>query len=198
MKSNILHHYGFLTRREFETHCFQIVFSKVQVEKTSERDNILDLQWEIRSVNCAYPKSTADAIIELRHRGLDPGNETYGLSRVIESGDVRLTGGMWKKSDIDLAMISLAELGCIEPWIHACHSFNVKPVEYIKTFRFVAEKNIEKLKQYAAEPLFYRFEFQYGQSLAFPGTVSITLRDDWEQVARLTLDEDNRAGRKNG
>lgn len=171
MEWNVLTYYGFLTREEYEAHCFEIV---------PEQDG-----WTVRSMGCRnrYPKSLTEAKEELRKRGLDPGDEEYGLARVMESGAVRPAGKRWKKIDIDLAVIELAELDCIAPWVHACRSFNVKPVEYVKAFRAVVEENLERLGPLAADPLFYRYEFGFGDDHSAPGTLAITLRDDWKRLS---------------
>jgi len=183
---NILEEYGFLTREEYETYCFQVQPAGMQVAKEDGSAISHGVEWAVQDVDKAYSKTFAKAKVELRQRGLDPGNADYGLVRVIESGEVRPAGDMWKKSDIDLAMISLAELGCIEPWVHACKCFNIRPVAYVQALRAAAESNIDRLGQYADEPLFYRYEFAFGESLIVPGLVTITLRDDWERIIRRT------------
>lgn len=174
MEWNILKYYGFLTREEYETHCFEIV--------TKHEDREIPTVRSLGARN-RYPKSLSEAKEELRKRGLDPGDEEYGLVRVIESGAVCPAGNRWKKSDIDLAVIELAELDCIEPWIHACFAFNVRPVEYVKTFRAAVEENLERLGPLAVEPLFYRYKFSFGDDYSKPGTLSIVLRDDWKRLS---------------
>ncbi len=174
METNILEYYGFLTREEYETHCFEIV---------PEQDG--RSQPAVRSVGVRnrYPKSLSEAKEELRKRGLDPGDEEYGLVRVIESGDVAPAGNRWKKIDIDLAVIELAELDCIAPWVHACRCFHIRPVEYVKIFRAAVEENLKRLGSLAAEPLLYRYEFRFGDDHSKPGTLAIVLRDDWKRLA---------------
>lgn len=173
MKWSIFDEYGFLTREEYEAHCFEIVS-----EQNGRQTSVQSMGSRKR-----YPKTFSEAKRELAQRGLDPGDDTYGLVRVVESGEVAPAGNMWKKSDIELAMISLVELYCIKPWVHACRCFNVKPVEYVKTFRAAVEENLEQLGLHAAEPLLYRFEFSFGENYSEAGTLSITLRDDWERLA---------------
>lgn len=185
MEPNILDQYGFLTRPEYESFGYEIVFGRFRAERVDEANETLRPQWKVHGADQTYPKTQAKAMIELRRRGLDPGNEDYGLARVIESGDVCPAGGMWKKSDIDLAMISLAEFGCIEPWIGVCNNFNIRPVEYVKARRKAVEENIDRLGQYADEPLFYIFEFAFGDGLLEPGTLTMRLRDDWQRIVHM-------------
>lgn len=190
VEQNILEEYGFLTREEYEAHCFEIATEEYVRMAIPDAEPIMSRRWAVRSIVARdlYPKTFSEAKRELMRRGLDPGDETYGLLKVVESGDVAPAGNMWKKTDVDLAMISLAEFGCIEPWVHTCKSFNIKPVEYVKAMRAVAEENLERLGAYAAEPILYRFEFSFGAVYSEPGTLSIALRDDWQQIARQFSD----------
>ena len=112
METNIIKYYGFLTRDEFEKYnCYKIAFDHLASEPLAEKEYGLTSKWKIETIPNAYPKSLIHAKIELRRRGLDPGDEDYGLARVLEAGDVTPRDGMWSRDDIDLAMISLAELG---------------------------------------------------------------------------------------
>lgn len=186
MEFNLIDYYGFLTREEYETHCFEISTELYISEVVSGGESIQRQRLVVRNFGTRkrYPKTFSEAKRELAQRGLDPGDDTYGLVRVVESGEVAPAGNMWKKSDIELAMISLVELYCIEPWVYTCKSFNIRPVEYVKALRTAAEENLEQLGLHAAEPLLYRYEFRFGDSYSEPGTLSITLRDDWQKLAR--------------
>lgn len=184
METNSLKYYGILTREEYEENYYEIRFGHFQKQESQTEEGITDLvqTWKVQTVKNSYPKTLAQVRTELRRRGLDPGDEEYGLVRVIEMEEIEPENGQWTADDIDAAAIALAELGCIAPWIHVCHCFNIKPLEYIKAMRMVSEENVQKLGQYADEPLFYRFEFAFGNNLLTPGSLKITLRDDWKLV----------------
>ena len=183
---NILEEYGFLTREEYEKHCFKITSELYDQEIVAGAEPVKRHRLIVQSLGVGnrYPKTIYEAKSELRKRGLDPGDDDYGLARVIESGEVAPAGNMWKKSDIDLAMISLAEFNCIEPWVHICKSFNIRPVEYVKALRAVAEENLERFGFDAAEPILYRFEFCFGNVYSEPGNLSIALRENWKEIAQ--------------
>ncbi|MCL2305381.1 MAG: hypothetical protein FWC43_08570 [Planctomycetaceae bacterium] len=183
MLYNILTDFGFLTREEYETHCFQILPDGMNPPGEGEFFT-RGVKWAVRPVKTKYPKTLGEAGAELRQRGLDPGDRNYGLAKIIEDGEVVPRNSLWEKDDIDSALISLAELGCIEPWIHVCKAFNIRPIDYVKTHREIAEKYVGQLGQNAESPLFFRYEFGYANGLSEPGVFSITLRDDWEQVLR--------------
>lgn len=184
METNSLKHYGILTRKEYEENYYEIRFDHFQKQESQTEENVINLihTWKVQTVKNTYPKTHAQVRTELYRRGLDPGTENYGLVRVIEMGEVEPENGLWTADDVDVAVIALAELDCVAPWIQVCKSFNIKPVEYIKAMRTVAEENVPKLGQYADEPLFYRFEFAFGDNLLVSGSLKITLRDDWQRV----------------
>ena len=120
MEPNILKYYGFLTREEYETSCFRVMPAGMQMVQEDGWTRSRGIKWTVLDVEKEYPKTLGKAKVELRNRGLDPGDKDYGLARVVEAGDVSPVDDKWSKDDIDIAMISLAELGCIEPWIHVC------------------------------------------------------------------------------
>jgi len=183
METNIIKYYGFLTRDEFEKfNCYKIVPRGSRTTTREDGTSYSEPQWVIETIPNTYPKSLVHAKIELRCRGLDVGDEDYGLARVLEDGDVTPCDGMWSEDDIDLAMISLAELNCIEPWILACKGFNVKPAQYAEAMRTAIEQNIDRIGQDVESPLYYRFTFTCGKTMREPGNVTITLRDDIDEV----------------
>lgn len=190
MTYDIIQYYGFLTREEYEAHCFVIAPSGMSTTRTENAIVSDGLNWTVKNIVNSYPKTLASAKVELRRRGLDPGDENYGLAKVLEDGDVVPENNLWTPSDIDLAMISLAELDCIEPWIHVCRCFNIKPVDYVKAHREIVEQTVEVLGQNAESPLFFRYEFGYANALGEPGVMSIRLRDDWENILQQTREVD--------
>ena len=185
MAYNILKDFGFLTREEYETHCFRTSPDGVDASRVDETVFSLNVKWTVQTIRNDYPKTLVQAAAELRRRGLDPGDRSYGLAKIIEDGEVVPKDSLWEKEDIDSALISLAELGCIEPWIHLCKSFNIKPVDYVKAHRKIAEKYVGLLGQNVESPLFFRYEFGYADGLGEPGVFSIKLRDDWERILQL-------------
>lgn len=183
MKYDIIKYYGFLTHEEYEAYCFAVMPDGMNMRPMEGGGVRSDgIKWAVKSIVNTYPKDLAGAKAELRRRGLDPGDEEYGLVKVMEDGDVNPENGLWTPSDIFLAMISLAELDCIEPWIFVCRSFNIKPVDFVKAQRKIAEETVEFLGEHAETPLFFRYEFGFADSLGDPGVLSIKLRDDWERI----------------
>ena len=185
METNIIKYYDFLTCKEYEQYsCYKIVFGGFGSRSVSEERVFMTGRWRIEDSLNTYPKSLVHAKMELRARGLDPGDEDYGLTRVLEAGDVVLKDGKWNRDDIELAMISLAEWGCIEPWILTCKGFNIRPVEYAKVMRVAMEQNIGRIGQDVESPLYYCFEFTCGKTMREHGQVTIRLRDDFEELIR--------------
>jgi len=192
METNIIKYYGFLTRDEFEQYnCYKIVPRGFRMTTREDGTPHFEPQWVVESVPNTYPKSLVHAKIELRCRGLDVGDEDYGLARVLESGDVTPRNGMWSRDDVELAMISLAELGCIEPWILACKGFNIPPARYAEAMRAAIDRNIDRIGQDTESPLYYRFTFTCGKTMQEPGNVTITLRDDMDEVMQAIATKDS-------
>lgn len=183
MTYDIIEYYGFLSHEEYETYCFAIMPAGMNM-RPMEGGGVRShgVKWAVKNINNTYPKNLNEAKAELRQRGIDPGDGESGLVKVMEDGDVNPENGLWTPSDIFLAMISLAEMDCIEPWIHVCRSFNIKPVDYVKAQRKIAEETVGFLGEHADLPLFFRYEFGFVDGLGEPGVMSIRLRDDWERV----------------
>ena len=199
METNIIKYYGFLTRAEFEKYnCYKITFDRFVSEPLAEKEIGLTSKWKIETIPNVYPKSLIHAKIELRRRGLDPGDEDYGLACVLEAGDVTPHNGLWSQDDIDLAMISLAELSCIEPWVLVCKGFNIAPVQYAEAMRTAMDRNINRIGQDAESPLYYRFAFTCGKTMLEPGSVTITLRDDIDEVMQAIASKDGGDAQKEG
>jgi hypothetical protein len=192
METNILKYYGFLTRDEFEKYsCYKIVLDRYEKAPLGEKEFELIPKWKIETVPNTYPKTLVQAKIELRCRGLDAGDEDYGLIRVLEDGDVTPRRGMWSRDDIDVAMISLAELGCIERWIHVCKGYNIKPAKYAETMRTAIEQNVARIGQDVDSTLYYNIGIFPGKTMQEPSNVTITLRDDIDEVLHAIASKDD-------
>lgn len=184
MEYNILKYYRFLSAEEYETYCFDILPAGMNMVRENGMIASRGLKWAVKDIVNTYPKPLAKTKVELRRRGLDPGDAEYGLSKILEDGEIQPENGLWTSTEIELAMISLAELRCIEPWIYACLCFDVAPVEYVKEQRRIALETVGELGQNAESPLFFRHEFSYGNSLSEPGIFRMTLREDWPLVLK--------------
>ena len=198
MEYNILKYYRFLSVEEYETYCFDILPAGMNMVRENGMIASGGLKWAVKDIVNTYPKPLAKAKVELRRRGLDPGDEEYGLSKILEEGEIQPENGLWTQTDIALAMIELAELRCIEPWIYACLCFNVPPVEYVKEHRRIALETVADLGQEAESPLFYHYEFSYGDRLTDSGILRMKLRDDWPVMLERVRKGVRHEGENNG